>query len=64
VIKFAIGCRKPMGLGDGRLQSFQITVTSVLNGDLVKFGPDRARLNGLSAWRPVDTKAAYLMVSN
>jgi hypothetical protein len=52
-----------MGLGDGRIQSAQITATSVLNGDLVKFGPERARLNGLSAWRPVETKSAYLMVT-
>lgn len=53
-----------MGLSDGRLHASQITVTSVLNGDQVKYGSERARLNGLSAWRPVETKAAYLMVDN
>jgi hypothetical protein len=51
-----------MGLSDGRIPATQITVSSVLRGDRVENGADLARLNGLSAWRPVGTKGEYLMV--
>jgi hypothetical protein len=51
-----------MGLGDGRIPASQITVSSVLREDRVENGADQARLNGLSAWRPVGTKGEYFLV--
>jgi len=51
-----------MGLSDGRIPASQITMSSVLRGDRVENGADLARLNGLSAWRPLSTQREYISV--
>lgn len=61
-IIFNLECRDPMGISDHQLIGTQISVSSVLDGDVDEFGSDRARLNGFSAWRPVGTRAEYLIV--
>jgi hypothetical protein len=52
-----------MGFGAGRIGANQITASSVFNQDLIKYGAGQARLNGLSAWRPIGTNREKLTVS-
>lgn len=55
-------CRDPIGLSESA-ESTQITASSVLHGDKVKFGPEQARLNGSSAWRPFGNRGDFLTVT-
>ena len=48
-------CQDEMGLENGAMADQQFSASSVLNNDVHKYGPFRARLNGMGSWVPVPT---------